>query len=283
MSDPFRLSEAEIDRLIAEDAPYGDLTTRLAGIGNLPAKITFCARDPLVVSGTEEAARLLAALGAELRFVAAPSTIATPGTLLLEAAGTVGALQAGWKAAQTLMEWACGVASATHAIVQAAREGSAHVRVVCTRKTVPFTKALALKSVLAGGGEPHRVGLSDSVMLFAEHRQFLATPDDLGAAIAMLRQAAPEKSVMVEVGSIAEALAAAAADVIQVEKFSPQEVRQLVAGLVKRSDGRPIITAAGGIHAGNAAAYAAAGAEVLATSAPYAAKPTDIQVRFAKA
>jgi molybdenum transport protein len=43
---------------------------------------------------------------------------------------------------------------------------------------------------------------------------------------------------------------------------------------------RPTIAAAGGIHAGNVAAYARAGADVVVTSSPYLAKPRDVHVRL---
>jgi molybdenum transport protein len=43
---------------------------------------------------------------------------------------------------------------------------------------------------------------------------------------------------------------------------------------------RPKIAAAGGVNRANAAEYATAGADILVTSAPYAAPPRDVSVRF---
>lgn len=278
-TDPFRLTETEIDRLIEDDVPYGDLTTRLTGIADKPGKIAFAARDPLTLSGVEEAARIFAKLGAAIDFTAAAGTTAAPGALLLSAHGPAAALHAGWKVSQILMEWTSGIATATAAIVAAARSAKPGIGVAVTRKSAPFAKKLALKAVLAGGGGVHRFGLSDSVMLFAEHRAFLET--DLANAVAQLRMRAPEHVVAVEVSTMDEAMAAQAADVIQLEKFPPDMVRALCARIGKRAEGRPVIAAAGGVNAQNAAAYAAAGADVLVTSAPFQAKPTDIQVRLA--
>ena len=50
----------------------------------------------------------------------------------------------------------------------------AWIGVATTRKHFPGTKAMSLKAVLAGGGSVHRLGLSDSILIFAEHRRFLA-------------------------------------------------------------------------------------------------------------
>ena len=82
-----------------------------------------------------------------------------------------------------------------------------------------------------------------------------------------------------------EAIAAAEAgfDVIQAEKFSPQQVAELIEALSAAASQRPLIAAAGGITADNAASYARAGADILVTSAPYLARPRDVQVRFSPA
>jgi molybdenum transport protein len=178
------------------------------------------------------------------------------------------------------MEWASGIATLTDEIVAAARAKAPRIAVLCTRKSVPFTRQLSLKAVIAGGGEIHRLGLSDTIMLFGEHRAFLEQPTDLKTIIAKLKERAPERAVMVEVTSEAEAFAAAEAmaDVIQLEKFVPAAVARVVQGIRKRIDGRPIIAAAGGVNAQNAGDYANAGVDTLVTSAPYYAKPLDIQV-----
>ncbi|MFK4381366.1 nicotinate-nucleotide pyrophosphorylase [Bradyrhizobium sp. USDA 3397] len=106
-------------------------------------------------------------------------------------------------------------------------------------------------------------------------------------AVERLRRAAPEKKLVIEVKTADAALAAAVAgcDVIQAEKLSPAEIAALVKRMASMAytSARPIIAAAGGVNAANAAAYAAAGAEVLVTSAPYLAKPRDVQVQIAAA
>ncbi|MEY9178688.1 nicotinate-nucleotide pyrophosphorylase [Bradyrhizobium sp. USDA 326] len=70
---------------------------------------------------------------------------------------------------------------------------------------------------------------------------------------------------------------------IQAEKFSPAEIAALVKRMASMAytRARPIIAAAGGVNAANAAAYAQAGADVLVTSSPYLAKPRDVQVQIA--
>ena len=77
-------------------------------------------------------------------------------------------------------------------------------------------------------------------------------------------------------------LADAGAEIVQVDKMTPADVSQVAAAFARRAN-RPLLTAAGGINAGNAAAYAAAGADVLVTSSPYYAPPRDVKVRISRA
>jgi len=231
------------------------------------------------VCASEEASRLFDLAGASTVLVAASGTALAPGSLILQAQGTAASLHRAWKAAQTLVEWASGISTATAAIVAAANG----VAVACTRKNVPGTKTLSAKAVRAGGGVMHRLGLSETILIFAEHRLFLSEPPF--ETIQRLRHAQPEKKLAVEVADVTEALlwAQAGADVLQLEKFTPEEVAACRAAL---SDSglrvHPLLAAAGGIRADNAAAYVAAGADFLVTSSPYWAPPRDVQVTFGR-
>ncbi|MCW2312678.1 ModD protein [Rhodoferax antarcticus] len=271
------LNDSQLQALLQDDAPYGDLTTHSLGIDAQPAHIAFHARQAMTVCATEEACRLFELAGASATPVTPSGTSVQAGDLLLRACGAVTSLHRGWKVAQTLMEWASGLSTATANIVAAANG----VSVACTRKNVPGAKALSAKAVRSGGAIMHRLGLSESILLFAEHRLFLSeSPTD---TITRLRRGQPEKKLAVEVADLAEALAwaQAGADVLQLEKFTPKAVAGL--RLTLDSSGLlacPLLAAAGGIHADNAPAYVRAGADFLVTSSPYWAPPRDVQVVF---
>ncbi|MDR3369518.1 ModD protein [Rhodoferax sp.] len=270
-------NDAYLQSLLHDDAPHGDLTTHTLGIGPQAAQLTFRARQPMTVCATEEACRLFELAGAHALLVVPSSTSVAAGDVLLQAQGTAASLHRAWKVAQTLVEWTSGIATATAAIVAAANG----VAVACTRKNTPGTKALSVKAVKAGGGIMHRLGLSESMLVFAEHRLFLnASPAD---TLQRLRQAQPEKKLAVEVADVAEAVlwAQAGADVLQLEKFTPDAVAACRQALRDSpTTPHPLLAAAGGIRADNAAAYVAAGADFLVTSSPYWAPPKDVQVTF---
>jgi molybdenum transport protein len=244
--------------------------------------MTFRARDAMTVCAVEEAARLLTLAGCSISpSCCSGDRLAAEGPIL-DAEGTADQVLLGWKLAQTLVEWASGVATATRTLVDAARAANPLVGVACTRKAIPGTRALSAKAILSGGAVLHRTGLSDSVLLFPEHRNLAGTADGLAQQIATLKRQCPERSVVVEVTDIGEALDAerCGADVLQLEKFSPDRVAELVRSLPPGT--RTKVIAAGGINAANAADYARSGAEVLVTSAPYYAKPADVKVSITR-
>jgi molybdenum transport protein len=270
-----------LDRLLAEDSPFGDLTTAALGIGERPGRMSFEARVPMVVCGLEEAVRLIGRAGATATAHHRGGTAVAAGTRLLDAAGPAATLHRAWKVAQTLVEALSGIASDARAIVEAAHRGNPEARVACTRKSFPGTKALALLAIVAGGAVPHRLGLSETVLMFPEHRLFLPPDEPLAVTVARLRANCPERTLVAEATTIADALALARAGVtvVQLEKLAPAQVREVAAAV--DDDRLPtVIAAAGGIGPNNAEAYAAAGARVLVTSRPYLASPRDVQVRF---
>lgn len=270
------LDDSDLRRLLADDVPCGDLTTESLRIGVQAARVEFRARQAMTVCAVEEATRLFELAGAAARLHAPSGAILAAGDLILDAAGSAADLHHAWKTAQTLVEWASGIASATSAIVVAAG-----IAVACTRKNVPGTKTLSAKAVKAGGGIMHRLGLSETLLIFPEHRLFLhETP---AHTIERMRRSQPEKKIVIEVGTVEEALrwAAAGVDVLQLEKFTPDAVAACRTAIDANKHGtRPLLAAAGGIRADNATAYTAAGADILVTSAPYTAAPRDVQVNF---
>jgi len=273
------LSDSQLHALLDDDVPSGDLTTDSLGIGAQAAQLRFRARQPMRLTAIEEAARLFELAGACAQVVRPSGTQAAAGELLLQAQGRAASLHRAWKTAQTLVECFSGMASATAAIVEAAQG----VPVACTRKAMPGTKALSAQAVRAGGGIMHRLGLSETLLVFAEHRLFLQ--ESPARTVAWLRQTQPEKKIVVEVASVDEALcwAEAGAHVLQLEKFTPAQVATCRAALQAGTwpaAPRPLLAAAGGVRADNAAAYVAAGADLLVTSAPYTAPPRDVQVDF---
>lgn len=276
------LTDQELETLIAEDVPYGDLTTTALGINGQRARITFATRDrPLVVSCTEEAVRVCGLYGLEIDGFVPSGTLVPPQSVFLEAHGEAGAIHRIWKSVQNLLDYASGIATYTREAVLLARSIHPDMLVATTRKTAPFTKKIAIKAVESGGGVAHRLGLSESLLVFEYHRVFFPTDEALRNALQRMKIANPEKKLIMEAETLEDALtfASMGADILQLEKMA----------LTKLSDAvreirfvYPHITliATGGISAKNIAQYASTGVDMIVTSSPYSAQPADIKVRI---
>src|SRR5450432_75167 len=273
------LSDSALQLLLNEDAPYGDMTTEALGIGAARGELTFFARQPMVACGTEEAARLFELTGASASVHERSGSQASADAELVTARGSASALLLAWKIAQNLVEWSSGIASAAARLVAAARQAGHAIPVACTRKAFPGTRYLASKAVVAGGATLHRLGLSESLLVFPEHRVFLE-PQARGLEwLNGLRKRERERRLTVEVTTIDQAcaLAAAGAEALQLEHFSAPAVAECKA-LLGTLGFHPLLLAAGGVTEANAAEYARAGADVLVSSAPYQARPMDVKV-----
>ncbi|WP_160000220.1 ModD protein [Roseomonas sp. 18066] len=279
----FTLSMARLEAMLREDVPYGDLTTQGLGIAEASGRATLAARAAMTVCCAEEAATLFQLAGArEVRRLATSGALLEPGSPILTAEGPAGALQAASKVAQTLVEIASGIATRASRIRAAAQLGRPGVVVAGTRKHLPGAKDLSLRALTAGGCVPHRLGLSDSILVFAQHRAFLGRePPHLW--VSRLRAAQPERKIAVEAESVDQAvqMAHAGVDMVQCDKMTPDQLAEVIRALSSHPS-RPLIAATGGIHEGNAADYARAGADLLVTSAAYSASPLDVSVVMEK-
>lgn len=276
-----QLPDTEIERFIEEDLPYGDLTTHLLGIGGRRGVITFTTREETVLCCTEEAGRVLEKCGCTVTETRPSGTRCAPGTMFLSAEGPAMALHAGWKVALNLLEYASGIASRTRRVVDAVRAVNPDVAVVTTRKSFPGTRRTATKAIAAGGALPHRLGLSETVLVFRQHTSFLGGLESFLATVAGLRSKARETRIVVEADTVEEALliACSGADIVQLDKIPPAELEGAVAGIRAANPGIQI-SAAGGINEINAADYAATGIDIIVLSSVYFGKPADIGVEL---
>jgi molybdenum transport protein len=279
-----RLPDHDLLRFLSDDCPFSDITTEGLGITEAPAQLTFVARHDMTVCGIEEAVRLFELSGARAHHLAVSGSPASAGTQLLVAKGSGGALHRTYKVAQTLVEILSGIATAARAIVTAAHAENPRCRVACTRKHMPGMKQHALRAIEAGGAVPHRLGLSDYLLVFEEHRSLLDENISLNDYFSLLKESAPERKLAAEATVLSEVIAFAKAgvDIVQVDKMTPEQVDEAKQALSAIAPGI-LLAAAGGINPGNAGAYAKAGADILVTSSPYYAQPRDVKVTISKA
>lgn len=272
--------QSQIDQWIGEDASYLDLTSHMLGLHKQNTTLRYVVREHIRVAGTEEVAEIVRSCGGQTQHYTPSGVAALPGQTVLLAQGSAQSLLRAWKVGQNLLEFACGIATLTQQVVQAVQTVNASVAVLTTRKHAPGVRKLALKATLWGGAMPHRLGLGETILIFPQHRALMGGWEEVGRAIAQHKYALCEKKIVIEAADLSEAYSAAqaGADVVQFDKIPPETLMQIVPALRKAHPTLTIL-AAGGIHAGNAAAYAATGVNALVTSSLHYAKPADIGVQ----
>ena len=272
--------EARIDYFISEDVPYLDLTSEVLGVADQAGEMEYYTREECVLAGTDVVRRIARNLGCEVVAVRFDGHRIAAGESFMTLRGPASALHQVWKVGLNTFDHLSAVATKTRQMVDAAHEANPRCEILTTRKSMPGAKDLLTAAVRAGGAWPHRLGLSETVLVFDHHIAFLGGFDAFVGRLPEVKRRCVEKKLFVEAGEEqARILARAGVDGIQFDKVPVGRLASLVEEL-RAIDPHLTLIAAGGINPGNAAAYAATGVDGLATTAPFSAKPLDMSVRM---
>lgn len=280
-----RFSNARIDAFIEEDMPYIDLTCEVLGVHNQPGEMEYFTRESCVLAGTDIARRIMRNLGCEVLASSEDGQLVSAGQTFFTVRGAAADLHAAWKVCLNVFDHLSAVATKTRSMVDAVHAVNPECEVLTTRKSMPGAKDLLTCAVMAGGAFPHRLGLSETVLVFEQHLAFFGGFNRFVEEMPRIKARCVEKKLFVEADA-QRALALARAsldghgvDGIQLDKVPVSELAELVRR-IRDIDPRITIIAAGGINPQNAGAYAACGVDGLATTAPFTAKPVDMSVRM---
>lgn len=275
------LYEPLLRRALREDlGRAGDLTTDAIVPASARAQARLVARSAGCVAGLAIATRAFTLLDptVEIDVAAADGETAAAGATLATLSGPARAILTGERVALNLLGRLCGIATATRRMVEAVRPHRA--KIVCTRKTTPGLRLLEKYAVRAGGGENHRFGLDDAVLIKDNH---LAVAGGVLPAIELVRRSVGHLvKVEVEVDTLAQLEEAlrAGVDAVLLDNMD----LDTLAEAVRLVAGRAITEASGGIRLETVAAIAATGVDLLSVgwlthSAPALDVALDIVVR----
>ncbi len=222
--DPDQVA-ADVARALAEDLGSGDVTAALLPDAEDTAYL-LC-KEEAVVCGRPWFDACHRALDPRVRidWRAAEGQRVDAGTVLATLRGRRRALVSAERASLNFLQTLCGTATATAAHVAAVRGTGA--RILDTRKTLPGLRAAQKYAVRIGGGENHRMGLYDAVMLKENHVRAFGS---VAAAIAAARAARPGLPLSVEVETLAELREAleSGCERILIDDFDAQARREAV-------------------------------------------------------
>jgi nicotinate-nucleotide pyrophosphorylase (carboxylating) len=217
----------DVHRALAEDIGSGDVSAAL-----LPdvadTAYLLCKQDQVVVCGRPWFDACHRALDPEVAIdwrVSEGQRVGA-GTVLATLSGRARSLVSAERTSLNFLQTLSGTATITAAYVQAVRGTGA--RILDTRKTLPGLRLAQKYAVRCGGGENHRIGLFDMVLLKENH---IRTAGGIAAAVAAARALHPELPLVVEVETLDELRQALALDCtrIMLDDFDPATRRQAVA------------------------------------------------------
>ena len=256
-----------IRRALAEDAPWGDLTSEVFLPAETPATAVLVSREPGVLSGLDVFARTFELVDSSsvVEKIASNGARIEPGAVLARISGTARSVLRAERIALNLSQRMTGIATLTAQYV-ALTEGT-KARIVDTRKTTPGLRMLERQAVRDGGGHNHRFSLSDAVLAKDNHLAVLAAAGiPIGDAIRAARQRLGHTAHLeVEVDRLdqIEAVVSAGVDTIMLDNFTPDQLREGV-GLVA---GRALVEASGGVNLDTVAAIAQTGVALISVGA----------------
>lgn len=217
--------EGDVARALAEDLGSGDVTASL--LPDVPEHGYILLKETAVVAGRPWFDACFRALDPAVRidWRVAEGDRVNAGTVVCTFAGRSRTLVSAERCALNFLQTLSGTATATAEFV--ARLDGTRTRVLDTRKTLPGLRLAQKYAVRAGGGENHRLGLHDAVMLKENH---IHAAGSIAAAAAQARQRFPTLPLIIEVENLIELREALATDCtrILIDDFSNADMREAV-------------------------------------------------------
>jgi nicotinate-nucleotide pyrophosphorylase (carboxylating) len=254
--------EKVVTAAIAEDLAGGsDVTSKSTIPENQDSIAEFVARKPGIVAGLNVAAAVLESEGiTEYEILVSEGSHINAGQVLLRAKGNTRKLLLTERTALNLLGRLSGVATLTNRWVSEVKGTKTKIR--DTRKTTPFLREFEKFAVRMGGGENHRMSLSDAALIKDNH---VLAAGGVVKAFDSVRKNYPNIPLEVEVDSLDQLkeVVEAGAELVLLDNMSPDECR----AAVEIVSGRCRLEASGGLSIENASTYAETGVDYLAVGA----------------
>ena len=269
------LLDDKIKGWLAEDMPYGDVTSDPLFPDDHTCSGTFVAKEDGCIAGLLVAERVFRVLSEDvvMTILVEEGSQVKKGTVIAKISGLTRDILKGERLALNLMQRISGIATMTRKYADQL-EGT-HTRIVDTRKTTPGLRELEKYAVRMGGGYNHRFNLSDGVMLKDNH---IEAAGGITNAITKVRATLSHMTkIEVEVEDLFqfEEAMAAGAEVILLDNMDTETMAKAVA--MKR--GNVILEASGNITLERLAEIAATGVDIISSGAlTHSVKSLDISL-----
>jgi nicotinate-nucleotide pyrophosphorylase (carboxylating) len=269
---------AQVERALKEDIGSGDLTAALIPAART-GRASVITRESAILCGVPYVNAVFAQLDATVRvdWQVAEGDPVVADQLLFTVAGPARALLTGERTALNFLQLLSATATAAHAYAVLIEDTAC--RVLDTRKTIPGLRSAQKYAVRVGGGQNHRLGLFDAILIKENH---IMAAGSIALAVAGARASAAGVSVEVEVENLEELrqAIAAGADIAMLDEFPLEGMREAVA--LNRGSPHPLkLEASGSVTKETIRAIALTGVDyVSAGSITKHVRAVDLSMRF---
>jgi nicotinate-nucleotide pyrophosphorylase (carboxylating) len=244
----------DIDRYLNEDlGNEGDITSDSLFIDE-KAKASIISNENCIIAGLEELKIVFQKTGANavLKFI--DGDIVKKNQIIAEINGPILSILKGERLALNFISKMSGIATETKKLVDKCRKINPNVKIAATRKTTPGFRKYEKKAVILGGGEAHRFGLFDVVIIKDNHIKFIGS---IEKTINRIVNKISNKIIEVEVENKEDALIAAKnkIDVIMLDNFNPFDA-EITSKEIRKINRKIIIEISGGVNKYNISKYA---------------------------
>lgn len=269
MDTPDQLIDKLLDLAFAEDVGDGDHTT----LSTIPAdemgSQRLIVKEEGILAGVDIARRVFEKFDPSLKMTVmiGDGAHVKPGDVAFVVDGPVRSLLQTERVMLNIMQRMSGIATTT-ARYQSLLDGL-NTKVLDTRKTTPGMRILEKMAVKIGGGENHRIGLFDMILIKDNHVDFAGgIPQAVSAAKAYCKAKGKELKIELEVRNTDEIKQAleAGVDRIMLDNFTPERTREAVQ-LIRSVNPTVEIESSGGITADTLRAYGECGVDFISVGA----------------
>jgi len=261
---------------IQEDLQGGDITTDTLNT-NYNQKATIIAKKAGIICGVKVAKEVFTQIDLSLKITILKNdgNKIKPNDIILEIEGKASSILKGERVALNFLQRLSGIATKTNLYASKLK----YAKVYDTRKTTPLLREIEKYAVKIGGGENHRMGLYDEILIKENH---ITAGGGISNVLKIFNRKFPNKKREIEVENIRELKEALSekSEIILLDNMTPGEVKECLA-IIEQENYKPIIEVSGGISLDNILRYDFEGVDrVSIGELTHSVRSLDLSLRF---
>ena len=267
---------ALVENTLKEDIENGDITTRNIFSKEKLAIAEVIAREPMILCGLDIFQAVFKKLAPDVKFSSKKfkdgDEVGVEETIIMVECDVVSLLE-GERSALNILQWLSGIATMTNKYVKKAKP----TKILDTRKTTPGLRVFEKYAVICGGGNNHRFGLYDQVLIKDNH---IEVAGSITKAVKLIKDKIPKDNIIeVEVKTMEEVEEALnnKVDIIMLDNMNIEIMKQAI----QKINGKAKIEISGGVTYESLAEISKIGADFISIGAlTHSAAAVDISMNI---